>query len=71
MIEEAVFGTYEAFPTPLIRIRRGLPPVQRRLTVLHEVLHAIDDIYGLDLGERRIRVLEQGLGTLLTHPSLQ
>lgn len=70
-IEEDVFGTYESFPTPVITIRMGLPPAQRRLTVLHEVLHAIDDIYGLDLGERRVRVLEQALGTVLGHPVLQ
>lgn len=70
-IEEDTFGTYESFPTPVITIRMGLPPAQQRLTVLHEVLHAIDDIYGLDLGERRVRVLEQALGSALGHLELQ
>lgn len=30
--------------------------------VLHELLHAVSDIYGLGLSEKTIRVIEQGIG---------
>lgn len=30
--------------------------------VLHEMLHAISDIYGLGLTERTVRAIEQGIG---------
>lgn len=35
------------------------------LTILHESLHAIDAMYALHLGERRVRVLENVLAALI------
>lgn len=37
----------------------------RGQTILHEVMHAVDDVYGLGLGESRVRVLEQSLWALM------
>jgi len=34
--------------------------------VVHELLHAVSDIYGLGLTEKTVRVVEQGLGQALT-----
>jgi len=45
----------------VIRLRRRKDP----LTILHEALHAISDLYGLQLSEGRVRVLEMTLGDLL------
>ena len=36
-------------------------------TILHESLHAIDTMYALNLGERRVRVLENVLAALIAH----
>lgn len=62
-------GLYEGYPRPRIMVAAGLDPDMRLLTVLHEVLHAIDDIYGLGLGEQKVRILEQALGSLVRDPS--
>lgn len=35
-------------------------------TVLHEVLHAISDLYGLKLTEQKVLVLENALAQLIT-----
>lgn len=65
---EGVLGLYEGFPSPRIRVLRGLDDESLRLVIIHEVLHAIDDMYDLRLGERRIRILEQALGALVDDP---
>lgn len=43
-------------------LNKNLSSETYSLTLLHEVLHVISDIYGLDLKESTVRVLEQGLG---------
>ena len=45
-----------------ILLKANLPVETYSLTLLHEVLHVISDLYGLDLKESVVRVLEQGLG---------
>ena len=65
VLGEGVLGLYGGYPSPVIRLLEGLEPEVRRLTLLHELLHAIEDVYGLNLGERRIRVLEQALGSVM------
>lgn len=60
-----VLGLYEGYPRPRILLAEGLDGDIRALTLLHEVLHAIDDIFGLELGEQKIRILEQSLGGLV------
>lgn len=34
---------------------------RKRRTLIHEMLHAISEAYGLDLSERTVRCLEQGV----------
>jgi hypothetical protein len=46
----------------LIRLESQLHPRAKALTLLHEMLHVIDDSNGLGLGESKIRKLEQALG---------
>jgi hypothetical protein len=72
VLGEGVLGTYEGCPRQRIAIRKGLDPALRAQTLLHETLHAIDEMYGLGLGENRIRVLEQVLTGLWKHnPALR
>lgn len=48
------------------RIRvRGLSSHGDWLTLFHEALHALSSQYGLGLSEGKVRILEQGLGSLL------
>ena len=54
-----------------ILLRKDLSLEAYSLTLLHEELHAISDLYGLDLKESTDRVLEQGLGAWIKdNPSL-
>ena len=53
-------GMFEEDP-PMISIRSGLTPPIAASTVLHEVLHAISDAYGLRMTEAGIRAIEAGL----------
>lgn len=55
---------YEGCPTQRISLRKGLKGALKGQTLFHEALHAIDEMYGLKLGENRIRVLEQVLTDL-------
>jgi len=48
-----------------ILLNQSLKGAARALTLLHEVLHAISDMYGLDLEESQVRVLEQALGSFV------
>ena len=45
----------------VIRVAPGLPARILAATILHEVLHAVGDAYGVSLPERVVRVLEQSL----------
>lgn len=65
VIGDEVLGLYHGYPSPKIQLLRGLEREVGQMTLLHEALHAIEDVYGLSLGERRIRVLEQALGQIL------
>lgn len=58
------FGSFECDPEPTIRVSKRTG-VSRDMTILHEVLHAISDQYGLDLNESKVRVLEQTLTQLV------
>lgn len=77
VIGDDVLGLYHGYPSPKIQLLRGMEREVSQMTLLHEALHAIEDVYGLSLGERRIRVLEQALGQILgqvadfstTHPA--
>jgi len=61
--DEVVLGEYSAGPNPCIRLHPALKGAELSATLLHEVLHAIADLYGLDdvLGEREVRILEMAI----------
>jgi hypothetical protein len=52
------FGTYQSHPHPLISIGDQSESVVAQ-TLFHECIHAISDLYALDLSEEKVRVLEQ------------
>lgn len=58
------FGCYQSYPHPTITIGQQSQSVLAG-TILHESLHAISDLYELDLSEHQVRVLEQCLVSLL------
>ena len=61
---DGLFGCFENFPTQRILIK-GQSQHQEDMTVLHELLHAVSDMYGLRLSESQVRVLEQVLTQLV------
>ena len=44
-----------------IRVRPGLAPQVLAATLLHEVIHALGDAFGVSLPEKTVRTLEHGL----------
>ena len=64
------FGDFNVFPTPVVRVNASLPFEVQRITLLHELLHAISDLYGLDLRESQVRAIEQGLGQVMSEPDI-
>lgn len=60
------FGEYES-TTLEITLADGLPPSVHAATLLHEILHAVEDAAGLRLGERGVRAIEAGVVGWLRH----
>lgn len=61
--EKALEGSYGEFserPYGLV-LAPGLKPVERASTVVHELLHAMEAIYGVTLGESKVRALESAI----------
>jgi Zn-dependent peptidase ImmA (M78 family) len=46
----------------VIYIKRGLTPSETIYTFIHEVLHAIEAEYDVDLAHKHIYALERGIG---------
>ena len=55
------FGEWAYTASPEIRINKDLCPQVKACTLLHEILHAVCDVYGVRLAERDVLTLEQGL----------
>ena len=54
-----------------ISVRDGLPVEKERLVVVHELVHAIEDVLGLKLREKQVEGLETGIYALIRdNPSL-
>jgi hypothetical protein len=53
-----------------ITLHRNNTPEQSMATLIHEILHGIDDMYDLDLKEQTIRRLGNALYTFLTDNNL-
>lgn len=50
----------------IIYIRKGMPQSKEKEVLLHECLHALDEFYGIGLGEKKIGTLAICLLSLLT-----
>lgn len=49
----------------IITLARDMPPRQQTVTLLHEIIHATDDVFKMDLKERQIQILAHGLAQAL------
>ncbi len=58
-------GSWNGLHDPVITIHDKMPVLQQNLTILHETLHAISDMYNLEWSERDVRTLEQTLAALV------
>lgn len=61
---EAYHGTYDSRHQQ-INLYANLPDTRMAETLLHEVVHALDDALDLGLEERQVQVLSRGLFTVL------
>lgn len=48
-----------------VAVLDGMSPELTRSTLLHELIHAVSDMFGVGLSERQVVALEGGLGLLL------
>ena len=65
LADQGLFGCYNQYPTPVIQVSQDLPVRDQLQTLFHELLHHVDDSYGLALGEKKIRSLEQVIMSLI------
>lgn len=56
------FGEFKYYPTPKIVVDELLDDPTAWMTLFHELLHAVSEMYGLELDEGQIRTLEVALG---------
>ena len=49
----------------LIALAKDMPPRQQTVTLLHEVIHAVDDVFNIDLKEPQVQELAHGLAQAL------
>lgn len=56
---------FACYSENIIYMRLGQKPKERFSTFVHEVLHAIDDEYGLDLKHKTIYKLEESIAKLI------
>lgn len=61
-----VHGMYVDEDEPrIVLAKRPTTPLTRSV-LLHEFLHAIDELYGMGWGERKVQTLEMALGQSFT-----
>jgi len=67
---EMLFGMWQQGPIPTITINSSCTEAIQRRTLLHEVLEAINDLYGIGLQEEQICAIETGLAdTIIRNPA--
>ena len=54
------FGEYD-YETQIVRIQAGQQPAFEADTLLHELIHAIDDVMQLGMRERQVHCVASGL----------
>jgi len=60
--DESQFGEAELHPSAVIKIDdRVVRSREQALTLIHELLHIISELYGLGLTEQQVLILEQAL----------
>lgn len=59
------FGAYKSHPSPHIKCSAQLSKRMTAHTLLHESIHAISEMHGLELSECQVRTLEVHIGGLL------
>ena len=62
---DETWGEFWCLPAPKIYINKDLPRDVKALTILHEVLECITEIYGLSLSEGTIRTLEMSIASVV------
>jgi hypothetical protein len=58
------FGEYD-YLTQIVRIRTGQQPAFEADTLLHELIHAIDDVMFLGMKERQVHCVASGMIAVL------
>ena len=56
--DEAVYGQYDP-ETYTIELNAASSPLHQRLTLLHEILHVIEDLLGLDMDHKDVYSISQ------------
>ena len=64
-MDEGEFGESKSYPFEWIKVTKGLPRAERAQTLLHEMIHIIDNRFGLSLSESKTRTLEQAFASLI------
>lgn len=64
--DEFLFGTWSQGPIPTITINSSCTEALQARTLLHEVLEAVNDLYGIALQEEQIKALETGLADAIS-----
>jgi len=60
-----IYGYSVSYPNYTSYVNKELPGRSKASTILHELLHNISSVYGLNLSEQNIRCLEQGIVQIL------
>ncbi|MCH7577393.1 MAG: hypothetical protein IH822_06320 [Chloroflexi bacterium] len=50
----------------IITLAKDMPPRQQSVTLLHEIIHAADDVFNIDLKEHQVQVLAHSLAQALS-----
>lgn len=60
------FGCYSSFPKPTITLEENIDGVVYFSTLVHELIEFINDVYGMELKEKDIRILEISILQLIS-----
>ena len=69
LTKEETWGEFQCLPHPQLTVNKDLPNDIKALTIIHEVLECITEIFGLRLTEGDIRTLEMSLADVVRRNS--
>jgi hypothetical protein len=55
----------------IIYMRKGMEPKKKMETFLHECLHAIEDVYGVEIGEEKVSLLGLSLMAIINENKIR